>query len=202
MAETDKSPSPDLASSTAHGSDAPSTSEKNRDPQQPSGPVSLREDGKIECTEEDNYEHTGYCFPKWKKWMILTVIFAVQVSMNFNTSIYPNVVMPLTKTFVISGQAARTGQMIYLVLYAFGCELWAPWWVSHSPFCRKLSVLAGALEVSRLSSRCFRPAIEVRKIQHNQHSKPSDCRRANTGGLIIHIPEKGSWSYWSRLTPL
>ena len=87
----------------------------------------VRSDGRIECKEEDNYEHTGFSFPRWKKWGILTVIFAVQVSMNFNTSVYPNVVDPLTVAFRISGQAARTGQMIFLVLYAFGCELWAPW---------------------------------------------------------------------------
>ncbi|PKX89854.1 uncharacterized protein P174DRAFT_454842 [Aspergillus novofumigatus IBT 16806] len=29
--------------------------------------------------------------------------------------------------FGISAQAARVGQMIVLVTYAFGCELWAPW---------------------------------------------------------------------------
>ena len=38
-----------------------------------------------------------------------------------------NAVEPLTKAFIISGQAARVGQMIFLVAYAFGCELWAPW---------------------------------------------------------------------------
>ncbi|KAL8830701.1 MAG: hypothetical protein Q9191_001283 [Dirinaria sp. TL-2023a] len=122
-AQAERPPSPDISSDTARGSDAPSTDEKK----DRKGPVSLRDDGKIECTEEDNYQHTAYCFPKWKKWTILTVIFAVQVSMNFNTSVYPNVVIPLTKAFHVTGQAARTGQMIFLVCYAFGCELWAPW---------------------------------------------------------------------------
>lgn len=56
----------------------------------------------------------------------IQVIFLIQVSMNFNTSIYANAVQPLTKQFKISGQAARVGQMIFLVAYAFGCELWAP----------------------------------------------------------------------------
>ncbi|KAI4235215.1 MAG: hypothetical protein L6R40_006512 [Gallowayella cf. fulva] len=90
-------------------------------------PKEDRADGKIEIKEDDNYEKLGFCFPTWKKWAILTVIFAVQVSMNFNTSVYPNVVIPLTKEFHISGQVARIGQMIYLVAYAFGSELWAPW---------------------------------------------------------------------------
>ncbi|KAL8705433.1 MAG: hypothetical protein Q9201_001457 [Fulgogasparrea decipioides] len=86
-----------------------------------------RDDGKIEIKEADNHEKLGFAFPTWKKWTILTVIFAVQVSMNFNTSVYPNVVIPLTKAFHISGQVARIGQMTFLVAYAFGSELWAPW---------------------------------------------------------------------------
>jgi MFS family permease len=59
--------------------------------------------------------------------MILTVIFFVQVSMNFNTSLYSNAVPGISEEFGVSKQAARCGAMIFLVLYAFGCELWAPW---------------------------------------------------------------------------
>lgn len=47
--------------------------------------------------------------------------------MNFNTSVYPSAVNPVAEHFGISTQAARVGQMIYLVFYSFGCELWAPW---------------------------------------------------------------------------
>lgn len=86
-----------------------------------------REDGKIELKEDDCYDKLGVSFSSTKKWTILTVIFAVQMSMNFNTSVYPNVVIPLAEAFSISLQAARVGQMIFLVAYAFGCELWAPW---------------------------------------------------------------------------
>lgn len=85
------------------------------------------QDGKRIITEDECYDKLGYSWPTWKKWMLLSSIFAVQVSMNFNTSIYPNVVMPLTEVFPISEQGARVGQMIFLVLYAFGSELWAPW---------------------------------------------------------------------------
>jgi MFS family permease len=59
--------------------------------------------------------------------MILTVIFLVQVSMNFNTSLYSNAIGGIKKEFNVSEQAARCGAMLFLVLYAFGCELWAPW---------------------------------------------------------------------------
>lgn len=90
-------------------------------------PGKPREDGKRELTDNDCYEKLGFCFPWYKKWAILSVIFTVQMSMNFNTSVYPNAVKPLAEHFHVSEQAARVGQMIFLVTYAFGCELWAPW---------------------------------------------------------------------------
>lgn len=82
---------------------------------------------KYEITEDDCYHQLGYSFSKWKKWYILTVIFWVQVSMNFNTSLYSNAVPGISQEFGVSLQAARCGAMIFLVMYAFGCELWAPW---------------------------------------------------------------------------
>ncbi|CEJ80122.1 Putative Major facilitator superfamily transporter [[Torrubiella] hemipterigena] len=86
---------------------------------------------KYEITEDDCYDELGYNFPKWKKWYILTVIFWVQVSMNFNTSLYSNAITGMINDpghFPgLSAQGARCGAMIFLVLYAFGCELWAPW---------------------------------------------------------------------------
>ncbi|KAK1148584.1 hypothetical protein N8T08_009592 [Aspergillus melleus] len=82
---------------------------------------------KIVLTEDDCYEELGFCFPSWKKWTIITIIFLVQVSMNFNTSLYSNALGGISEEFGVSMQAARCGAMIYLVTYAFGCELWAPW---------------------------------------------------------------------------
>ncbi|KAF5025863.1 hypothetical protein F66182_2085 [Fusarium sp. NRRL 66182] len=82
---------------------------------------------RCEITEDDCYDELGYTFPKRKKWYILTVIFWVQVSMNFNTSLYSNAIPGIQQEFNVSAQAARCGAMIFLVLYAFGCELWAPW---------------------------------------------------------------------------
>jgi MFS family permease len=81
----------------------------------------------IEITEEDCWDQLGYSFPTWKKWTILSVIFLVQVSMNFNTSLYSNAIGGISEEFGVSEQGARVGAMIFLVLYAFGCELWAPW---------------------------------------------------------------------------
>ncbi|KAL2833045.1 major facilitator superfamily domain-containing protein [Aspergillus cavernicola] len=82
---------------------------------------------KIELTEDDCYDQLGYALPSWRKWMIISVIFLVQTSMNFNTSLYSNALTGISEEFNVSMQAARCGAMIFLVLYAFGCELWAPW---------------------------------------------------------------------------
>lgn len=73
------------------------------------------------------YQCTGFCFPEWKKWFILCVTFFVQVSMNFNAAIYANAVPGMVEDYGISDFQARLGQFAFLVCYAFGCELWAPW---------------------------------------------------------------------------
>lgn len=86
-----------------------------------------RADGRIELEEDDHYEQLGFSFPTGKKWTILSVIFVVQTSMNFNTSVYANAIGPLSEEFGVTTQVARLGQMVFLVAYAFGCELWAPW---------------------------------------------------------------------------
>lgn len=67
-------------------------------------------------TEAECYDQLGFSFPTWKKWAILTVIFWVQVSMNFNTSLYSNGLGGISEEFGVSAQAARCGAMIFLVL--------------------------------------------------------------------------------------
>jgi hypothetical protein len=82
---------------------------------------------KYEITEEDCYDELGFSYPESKKWLILSIIFLVQVSMNFNTSLYSNAVGGISDEFGVSAQAARVGAAVFLITYAFGCELWAPW---------------------------------------------------------------------------
>lgn len=113
------------ASATTSADGAPKPIEPAQAPPPP--PPTPREDGKIELRESDCPEKLGFSYPTWKKWTILTVIFVVQSSMNFNTSVYANAIVPLSKQFSIGEQTARVGQMIFLVAYAFGSELWAPW---------------------------------------------------------------------------
>ncbi|KAI8954173.1 MFS general substrate transporter [Xylaria longipes] len=83
--------------------------------------------GKRELREEECESELGYAFSEKKKWWILTVIFLVQTSMNFNTSLYSNGLEGIADRFSVSEQGARVGAAIYLLTYAFGCELWAPW---------------------------------------------------------------------------
>ncbi|WWC95274.1 hypothetical protein V866_002133 [Kwoniella sp. B9012] len=84
-------------------------------------------EGRIVLQEEDAPEALGYTWSTRKKWLTLSVIFIVQCSMNFNASIYANGVDFLQEKFGVSAQGARVGQCLFLICYAFGCELWAPW---------------------------------------------------------------------------
>ncbi|KIR60252.1 multidrug transporter [Cryptococcus bacillisporus CA1873] len=84
-------------------------------------------DGRHILQEEEAPEVLGFAWSTRKKWTTLTVIFIVQCSMNYNAAVYANGTAFLQEKFDISAQAARVGQMIFLVSYAFGCEAWAPW---------------------------------------------------------------------------
>lgn len=78
---------------------------------------------KVIISEETNPETLALTFSTWKKWMILSVIFLVQTSMNFNTSLYANGQAGMAKAFNVSHQTTVTGAAIFLITYAFGCEL-------------------------------------------------------------------------------
>ncbi|KZF21578.1 MFS general substrate transporter [Xylona heveae TC161] len=86
-----------------------------------------REDGRVELEDHDAWDKLGYSFPTWRKWQILSVVFCIQISMNLNASMYANGVQKIAKQHKVSAQVARIPQMLFLVAYAFGCELWAPW---------------------------------------------------------------------------
>ena len=82
---------------------------------------------KIELTEVAAWDKLGYSFPTWRKWMILSVMFCIQISMNLNASLYANGVTKISEEHGVSEQVARIPQLTFLCAYAFGCELWAPW---------------------------------------------------------------------------
>lgn len=86
-----------------------------------------RADGKIELTEDDAYDKLGYTLPEWRKWSILVLILLIQTSMNSNASMYGFAVEGMSEQYGVSESKARLGQAIFLICYAVGCELWAPW---------------------------------------------------------------------------
>ncbi|CAJ2503498.1 Uu.00g108920.m01.CDS01 [Anthostomella pinea] len=87
----------------------------------------VRDDGKVIITEQEYPEALGFYYSTLKKWRILTVIFLVQTSMNLNTSLYANGQAGIARQFEVSPQTTVSGAAIFLITYAFGCELWAPW---------------------------------------------------------------------------
>ncbi|KAI1102442.1 major facilitator superfamily domain-containing protein [Jackrogersella minutella] len=78
-------------------------------------------------SEHDCPEVLAFAWTEWKKWMTLTIVFLVQISMNLNASLYANGQDGIMREFGVSQEAAVSGAAVFLVMYAFGCELWAPW---------------------------------------------------------------------------
>lgn len=71
--------------------------------------------------ERDAGHALGFSFPGWKKWAIITSVFIVQISMNFNAAIYGNAGEGMAEEFGVSMSTVKVGQMLFLVFYAFGC---------------------------------------------------------------------------------
>lgn len=70
----------------------------------------------------------GFRWPSRQKWLYLTIIFIVQVSMNLNTTLYSNGIEGICREYGLSPYVVRWGGAAsFLISYAFGCELWAPW---------------------------------------------------------------------------
>ncbi|KAK7966283.1 MFS transporter [Apiospora aurea] len=84
-------------------------------------------DGKRILGEDDAEDALSFGLPEWRKWMILVIILFIQTSMNSNASMYGFAVDGLAEKYEVTPETARLGQMAFLVAYAFGCELWAPW---------------------------------------------------------------------------
>lgn len=80
---------------------------------------------KVVLNEDTLRSATAYAWSSKKKWIILTVVAFCQVSMNFNAAVYSNAVEGINASFGIS--KARLGMIAFLIPYAIGCELWAPW---------------------------------------------------------------------------
>ncbi|KAK7938052.1 uncharacterized protein PG986_014920 [Apiospora aurea] len=62
-----------------------------------------------------------------KKWCILIVAGLAQLAMNLNTTLYSNAQNGVAAHYGVSTSQAVWGAAAFLITYAFGCELWAPW---------------------------------------------------------------------------
>ncbi|KAF2823567.1 MFS general substrate transporter [Ophiobolus disseminans] len=87
--------------------------------------------------EVNSIEHTAYKFSSRKKWAVLTVVALCQTSMNYNAAVYSNAIEPLDEEYNLGHNHftnARAGMAWFLILYGFGCELWAPWSEEYGRF--------------------------------------------------------------------
>ena len=81
-------------------SDASHQSAEN--PQQPAS--KQLDDGRYVLQDNDAWEVLGYSFPKWRKWQILCVVFAIQISINLNASIYSHGVSAIAEEYHVSSE--------------------------------------------------------------------------------------------------
>ena len=91
-----------------------------------------------------------------RKWTIALVISCVQISMNMNTSIYSNAITGVMDEFHVSAQTFRVGAAVFLIMYAIGSLLWAPWSeeLGRKPVLQ-LSLFLVNGKLSRISSSSF-----------------------------------------------
>lgn len=78
---------------------------------------------RVILTEASHPGVLGYAFPSWKKWQILAVVFLVQVSMNLNASLPADAQEDMMKIWGVSKAAVASVCALFLITYAFGCEL-------------------------------------------------------------------------------
>ncbi|KAI0127766.1 MFS multidrug transporter-like protein [Xylariales sp. AK1849] len=85
------------------------------------------EDDRILLKPAACMEELAFGFSFSRKWFILILISLVQISMNLNTTLYSNGINGIAAHFETSTAMAVWGAAVFLITYAFGCELWAPW---------------------------------------------------------------------------
>ncbi|KAK8108626.1 hypothetical protein PG984_014427 [Apiospora sp. TS-2023a] len=91
--------------------------------------------------------HLATSWTQRKKWCILIVAGLAQLAMNLNTTLYSNAQNGVAKHFGVDVSQAVWGAAAFLITYAFGCELWAPW---SEEFGRRI-----VLQLSMFLVNCF-----------------------------------------------
>jgi MFS family permease len=83
--------------------------------------------GRRIITEREAWEHTAYNYTKPRKWSILLILWMIQITMNMNGSIWASTEDSLSSYYGVPINKISFGNMTFLISYAFGCEIWAPW---------------------------------------------------------------------------
>ncbi|ROV92498.1 hypothetical protein VSDG_06701 [Cytospora chrysosperma] len=83
--------------------------------------------GRRIITEREAWEHTAYNYTKPRKWCILLILWMIQITMNMNGSIWASTEDGLSSYYGVPIKKISFGNMTFLISYAFGCEIWAPW---------------------------------------------------------------------------
>lgn len=78
-------------------------------------------------TEQEAWAHTAYNYRKQEKWTLLLCLWMIQIAMNMNGSLWANTAAGLSSYYGVPINKVSLGDTTFLISYAFGCELWAPW---------------------------------------------------------------------------
>ncbi|KAK7740910.1 hypothetical protein SLS53_004973 [Cytospora paraplurivora] len=105
--------------------------------------------GRRIITENEAWEHTAYAYTPHRKWSILLVLWMIQIAMNMNGSIWANTEAGQASYYGMPINKVSLGNMTFLISYAFGCEIWAPW---SEELGRKWLMQASLLLVSILTA--------------------------------------------------
>ncbi|KAK8076433.1 hypothetical protein PG994_003705 [Apiospora phragmitis] len=71
--------------------------------------------------------HLATSWTQRRKWCILIIGGLAQLAMNLNTTLYSNAQKGVAEYYGVTVSQAVWGAAAFLITYAFGCELWAPW---------------------------------------------------------------------------
>ncbi|KAH7079148.1 major facilitator superfamily domain-containing protein [Paraphoma chrysanthemicola] len=124
-------------SDTSAATDGSSAKEIRAISRSPSSSTAIAADAPLVLNEANCLEHTAYNFSTKKKWAVLTVVALCQTSMNYNAAVYSNAIGHLNQEYNLGDNHitnARAGMAWFLILYGFGCELWAPWSEEYGRF--------------------------------------------------------------------
>lgn len=101
--------------------------ESEAKPKEPKEPKEQPHENEKPPTKKDCDQILAATMPTWKKWFFLSIVFLVQFSMDFNGSIYSSAIPGIAAEFKVTAGKLQSGQVLFLIAYALGSKIWAPW---------------------------------------------------------------------------